>query len=172
MLCVSVMAGCLVLDTAPQGKRGVGITSNTHRSFLFGQGAGVVHLPRRRRRRRLPLGRARVLYVERWRTLRDFCVSVWWWGAWSSTQRRRGRGGGISSNTHRSCFLRTAAMLPWSPVASLLCVSVVVGCLVLDTAPQGKREGGGWASPATLTAHCALGLGWYSCCVVSYIAVP
>ena len=59
--------------------RGGGITSNTHRSFLFGQGAGVVHLPRRRRR--LPLGRARVLYVERWRTLRDFCVSVWWWGA-------------------------------------------------------------------------------------------
>ena len=104
--------------------------------------------------------------------LRRCCVSVWWWGAWSSTQRRRGRGGGISSNTHRSCFLRTAAMLPWSPVASLLCVSVVVGCLVLDTAPQGKREGGGWASPATLTAHCALGLGWYSCCVVSYIAVP
>jgi len=83
-----------------------------------------------------------VLYVDRWRTLRGCCVSVWWWGAWSSTQRRRGRGGGITSNTHRSCFLRTAAMLPWSPVASLLCVSVVVGCLVLDTAPQGKREGG------------------------------
>ena len=32
---VSVVVGCLVLDTAPQGKRGV--TSNSHRSFFFGQ---------------------------------------------------------------------------------------------------------------------------------------